>query len=202
VFVNHVLYYPKPGQEQALADLLGRTLPVGARATLMSRLWGTAPELRRIAWYESLAAFEAANVIGDQTGLASEFVPLVASPPAAELDQVIVEAPEGPPPNYVMRLTYEPAQGEAAELRPLLEQRMRAFNANGEGRVILSMRFSGGPAAFYTSTLFQSLAELEQTRARAQQNPAAREVLAAMTPLLERPVASQDIYRVVARSER
>lgn len=199
MFISRCSFRPAPGKEQALRDLLARNLGAGTRSALAARLWGPAPELELSGLLDSLADYEQAAERWGERRFVAELAPLLAAPPASAIDQLIVEAAAGPPPNYVMRLAYEPAQGNAGELRGLLEQRMRAFN-QGEGRVVLSMRFSGGAVAFFTETLFQSLAELEQTRSRAQQNPAARQVVTAMGTLLARPAAAQEIYRVLARS--
>ncbi len=206
MFIARTIFHPAPGclpeLRLALEGLLGGHIgaSLAVRSALTQRLWGSLPELRISRWYNSLADYEAAfHAQQPNPPVAAQFKSILAVAPGSDIDEVLVPAPDGPDPAYLVRFEYHPAQGQVQDLRQALEERVQAVQGAGR-RAALSMRVSGGPALLSLQVLFQDLATLEQARAQALQDPGAQEFSLAVGTHLARPADTPHIYRVLTRA--
>ena len=201
MFIARTIFHPAPGQSQALRSALEGLLQPDRRSVLSRRLWGPMFELRIGTWYESLADVEKAIRERPPTPQTVEqFKTLLAVTPGSDIDEVLVQAPQGPPPEFVVRFEYHPAQGKVTDLRQALEERVRALQADGR-RVGLSMRVSGGPQLLSLQGLVQDLGTLEAARAQALADPAAQEFSRSIAAHLARPADTPHIYHILTRSQ-
>jgi len=124
MFIARTIFHPAAGclpeLRTALAGLLEGHVAasLAVRSTLTQRLWGSLPELRISRWYNSLADYEAAfHAQQPNPPVAAQFKSILAVAPGSDIDEVLVPAPDGPDPAYIVRFEYHPAQGKVQDLR-------------------------------------------------------------------------------------
>ena len=148
--------------------------------------------------YDNLAAAEAGRR-QDQSNPAfqayqAKLGALVARPVDVELWEVLIPNPANPvmnAPFFVQRGLNYPAQGEAPEVRALLEERVKTLQAEGMSATLGMGVYGTESPVFALQRSFQNLGQLDAVRARNQSDPAFQAYQAKMGSLVRQPAQVQ-----------
>lgn len=90
---------------------------------------------------------------------------------------------------YMQRILVRPAVGKAPEVRSLLEERVKARQAQGVAQGLQATLFNPEGATFVATTRWEDLAKYEQDRGRNQGDPAFRAYQTKLAGLITVPPA-------------
>ena len=185
---------------RALEERNATANAAGSPHALQMRLFSPEPALIHSIRFENLAAIEVyqdknagdSNVAA-QTAKISQFL---ARPQTSELYQTLVPAQVSGTPKFSLRNKRCPALGKGPELRRLLEEVARRSVPGRIGASLAAEFVTPDGPAFVTTSLFASLAGMDQYRAANTEDASFRALLSQVNALLARP-AQQEILRIL-----
>ena len=176
--VNH---YPAMGKANELRALLEDRVKTenasgSSRSALLTEMMGPEPILIQAIQHESFAAWQAhtARIGSDQSfqATAAKMQPTMSRPQTMELYNVIARYMTDKAANFLWSVSFYPALGKAADLRRLLEERVKTATDRGAATASLLNRLYGPEGAYFMlANTFSDLAGLEAYRTVSQASP-------------------------------
>lgn len=200
MYVQRESSYPAPGKGAELRACLEERVKAahakGRAASLAVQLFAGAAGagyVRNIR-FQDLAAYDATRRQNQADpafqALTQKITPLLSRPNAIELFEVLIPFPATPvmrAPFFSQRALNYPAVGAGPDLRPLLEARVKAYQASGRRASLSTSVYADDAPVFALTVSFQDLAALDSFRSYIQSDPALQALTARAARLIRQP---------------